>query len=386
MAEQQDSGQERTEQPTPKRLADSRKKGQVARSRELNTMLSLVIGVIGLLVLGNAIVSGFSTLITDSLDFTRQEAFDKHALIQHFSHLTLGSLLVFSPFLAVMIFSALVGPLTVGGWSFSPAAMAFKLEKLNPISGLKRLFSAKGLLELLKALFKFVLIIAATVLLFNYDLSIIMGLSYLEPQQAAIEAASLLIWGFLILSCVLIFIVVFDVPFELWNHKRQLKMTRQEVRDEMKETDGRPEVKSRIKQLQREISQGRMMEAVPTADVVITNPTHFAVALKYDESPGAAPKVVAKGRDMTALRIRALAEEHNIVLFEAPPLARALYGATEIGEEISHNLYMAVARVLAYVFALRTSGADARQPDAEDLQVPLEYRDFPGNGGVVNHG
>ena len=174
----------------------------------------------------------------------------------------------------------------------------------------------------------------------------------------------------------MIFIVVFDVPFELWNHNRQLKMTRQEVKDEMKESEGRPEVKGRIRNLQREISQRRMMEAIPSADVVITNPTHFAVALKYSSMEGGAPKVVAKGRDLIAFNIRTIAEENSVAIFSAPPLARALYASSKIGDEIPQNLYLAVAKVLAYIYQLRTAGSEEQAPPPNDFQIPDEYRDL----------
>ncbi|MCB1679679.1 MAG: flagellar biosynthesis protein FlhB [Halioglobus sp.] len=383
MADQQDTN-ERTEQPTQRRKDEARKKGQIARSRELNTMLSLLFAVAAFMLLGSRVSGSFMQLVSGALEFDRQMAFDKRALVLQFESMTLACLGIFVPFFAVMTAGALLGPLLMGGWSFSPSAMAFKVEKLNPISGLKRVVSAKGLLELLKALFKFCILIAVTVLLFDLFLERMLQLAAISPEQAARETTRLLLWGFFALSCALVFIVVFDVPFELWNHNRQLKMTRQEVRDEMKETEGRPEVKGRIRNLQREIAQRRMMEDVPGAHVVITNPTHFAVALKYDESPGAAPKVVAKGRDLVALRIRALAAQHDVAIFSAPPLARALYASTEIGDEIPQNLYLAVARVLAYVFQLRRADPTVSVPRPTDLDVPEEYRDSSNRGGAAS--
>ena len=385
MAEHQDAN-ERTEQPTARRKQESRKKGQVPRSRELNTMLSLFFGGIGLLLLGGSIAPAFMSLFSSALDFGRQSAYDKAAVSIHFAEMTLASLGIFAPFLLVMLIGAFAGPLLMGGWSFSPAAMAFKLEKLNPLTGLKRVFSAKGLLELLKALFKFVILIGATLILFDIHLDKILYLGGFEPQQAFGESVHILQWSLLLLSLTLALIVVFDVPFELWNHNRQLKMTRQEVKDELKETEGRPEIKSRIRALQREISQRRMMEAIPEAQVVITNPTHYAIALKYDDAPGSAPRVVAKGRDLVAFRIRSLAIEHDVAIFSAPPLARALYGATEIGEEIPHNLYLAVARVLAYVYQLRSADSQGYVEPPRDLPIPEEYRDAVAAGGIDDDG
>ncbi|RLA57389.1 MAG: flagellar biosynthetic protein FlhB, partial [Gammaproteobacteria bacterium] len=196
------------------------------------------------------------------------------------------------------------------------------------------------------------------------------------------EATTILRWSLVILSFTMILIVVFDVPFELWNHNRQLKMTRREVQDELKESEGRPEVKSRIRTLQRELSQRRMMEVMPTADVVITNPTHFAVALKYEGVAGKAPLVLAKGCDLIALKIRSVAIENDIAIFEAPPLARALYASTEIGHEIPENLYLAVAKVLAYIYQLRTADRGEYTTPLDDISIPDEYSGIFADEGV----
>jgi flagellar biosynthetic protein FlhB len=274
--------------------------------------------------------------------------------------------------MAVMLVAALAGPLMMGGWSFSLETISFKLEKLNPIKGLARIFSLKGLVELVKALAKFVLLIGAAILVFFTIDQQLLSLTSMSPKAAGIEAVSVLVQVLLILSATTILIVALDVPFELWNHQKQLRMTKQEIKDEMKETDGNPQVKQRIRTMQRQLAESRMMEDVKTADVVITNPTHYAVALQYLDRPGSAPRLVAKGKDLTALRIRSIATEHDIPLFEAPPLARALYRSTEIGHEIPHVLYMAVARVLAYVFQLKNAGPTDYVPKPDDLDIPLE--------------
>jgi flagellar biosynthetic protein FlhB len=375
MAENQSSN-ERTEQPTERRKQESKKKGQVPRSRELNTMLSLLSGAVGLLVLGGTISTELTSLIETSFSFDRAVAFDKDMIAVHFMGTVISALMILMPFFLVMVVGSFIGPLMMGGWSFSASAMAFKLEKLSPIKGIKRVFSAKGLLELFKALFKFILLSTAAIILFNLYLDKILHLGVEAPEEAFGDATSLLAWSLLALSFTMIFIVVFDVPFELWNHTRQLKMTKQEVKDELKESEGRPEVKSRIRTMQREASQRRMMDAVPTADVVITNPTHFSIALKYDDTPGAAPLVVAKGKDLIAFKIRSVAIENDVVIFEAPPLARALYATTEIGDEIPHNLYLAVAKVLAYIYQLRMSMAGDYVAPPKDLVIPDEYKDY----------
>lgn len=375
MADQQ-SSQDRTEQPTERRKQESRKKGQVPRSKELNTTLSLLVGAVALLVLGGTISTEFITLFESSLSFSREVVYDKDMIPVRLVGLILSSVLILTPFFAVLVVGAFAGPLLMGGWSFSVSAMAFKIDKLNPGKGIKRVFSAKGLVELLKTLFKFVVLSVTTIFLFNLLLDEILLLGFQSPQQAFSDSVGLLQWSLLAISFAMVFIVIIDVPFELWNHNKQLKMTLQEVKDEMKESDGRPEVKARIRALQREASQRRMMEAVPSADVIITNPTHFAVALKYDAKGGVAPVVLAKGRDLIAARIRSIATDHDITIFSAPPLARALYGSAEIGEEIPKNLYLAVAKVLAYVFQLRTAGSADKPVAPEDIPIPAEYQNL----------
>ena len=371
MPEEQ-TGQERTEQPTERRLQEARKKGQVPRSRELNTMLSLILASIALLVLGGGISRNIMQISVEGFSISRELAFDASQLPFQFMYMASQTLLALSPFMAVMLVAALAGPLMMGGWSFSLETISFKLEKLNPIKGLARIFSLKGLVELVKALAKFVLLIGAAILVFFTIDQQLLSLTSMSPKAAGIEAVSVLVQVLLILSATTILIVALDVPFELWNHQKQLRMTKQEIKDEMKETDGNPQVKQRIRTMQRQLAESRMMEDVKTADVVITNPTHYAVALQYLDRPGSAPKVVAKGKDLTALRIRAIATEHDIPLFEAPPLARALYRSTEIGHEIPHVLYMAVARVLAYVFQLKNAGPTDYVPKPDDLDIPLE--------------
>jgi len=371
VAEEQ-TGQERTEQPTERRLQEARKKGQVPRSRELNTMLSLILASIALLVLGGGISRNIMQISVEGFSISRELAFDANQLPFQFMYMASQTLLALSPFMAVMLVAALAGPLMMGGWSFSLETISFKLEKLNPVKGLARIFSLKGLVELVKALAKFVLLIGAAILVFFTIDQQLLSLTSMSPKAAGIEAVSVLVQVLLILSATTILIVALDVPFELWNHQKQLRMTKQEVKDEMKETDGNPQVKQRIRTMQRQLAESRMMEDVKTADVVITNPTHYAVALQYLDRPGSAPRLVAKGKYLTALRIRSIATEHDIPLFEAPPLARALYRSTEIGHEIPHVLYMAVARVLAYVFQLKNAGPTDYVPKPDDLDIPLE--------------
>ena len=371
MAEEQ-TGQERTEQPTERRLQEARKKGQVPRSKELNTMLSLLLASISLLVFGGYISQNLMQISVEGFSIPRELAFDTAQLPFQFMYMASQALLALSPFMAIMLVSVFAGPLLMGGWSFSLESISFKLEKLDPIKGLARIFSLKSLVELAKALAKFVLLLGAAILVFFSIDQQLLSLSSMTPKAAGLEAATILVQVLLILSATMILIVALDVPFELWNHSKQLRMTKQEIKDEMKETDGNPQVKQRIRTLQRQLAEGRMMEDVKTADVVITNPTHYAVALQYLDRPGSAPKVVAKGKDLTALRIRSIAADCDIPIFEAPPLARALYRSTEIGYEIPHVLYMAVARVLAYVFQLKNATPTDYVPKPTDFDIPVE--------------
>ena len=371
MAEEQ-TGQERTEQPTERRLQEARKKGQVPRSKELNTMLSLLLASISLLVFGGYISQNLMQISVEGFSIPRELAFDTAQLPFQFMYMVSQALLALSPFMAIMLVSVFAGPLLMGGWSFSLEAISFKLEKLDPIKGLARIVSLKSLVELTKALAKFVLLLGAAILVFFSIDQQLLSLSSMTPKAAGLEAATILVQVLLILSATTILIVALDVPFELWNHSKQLRMTKQEIKDEMKETDGNPQVKQRIRTLQRQLAESRMMEDVKTADVVITNPTHYAVALQYLDRPGSAPKVVAKGKDLTALRIRSIAADCDIPIFEAPPLARALYRSTEIGYEIPHVLYMAVARVLAYVFQLKNATPTDYVPKPTDFDIPVE--------------
>jgi flagellar biosynthetic protein FlhB len=374
MAENED-GQERTEEPTTKRLDDARRKGQVPRSRELNTLTMLMLGALTFLVIGETMIDQFYELMHTGLSFERRDVFNTSALFNAMKVALTTGLTIVLPFLLVSLVAAIASSVALGGISFSLEAMAPKLSKLDPIKGLGRLLGVKGLVELGKALGKLLLVTIVALILFNLFFDEILYLGRQTPKQAMANGAEILLWCFLFLSLGLIFVAAIDVPFQLWDHKRQLKMTKQEVKDEMKDTEGKPEVKKRIKQAQYEIASRRMMEAVPEADVVITNPTHFAVALKYDDSAMRAPRVVAKGRGLVAAEIRTRALEHNVALFQAAPLARALYFSTDLDQEIPAGLYYAVAQVLAYVFQLRTATTygGVKPPTPGDIEVPDEY-------------
>lgn len=371
MSEQPENGQERTEEPTPRRLQQARDKGQVARSRELNTVAVLFGGACALYLLGPGIIDGMAELVVDAWSFERETAFRTDTLTQRLGQLVFEAFVALVPLAVILFLIAMLSPMALGGLALSAQSMAPKLDKLNPVTGLKRVFGPQGLMELLKALAKFTLISAAGVLVLWGLSGDIIELGGMALVPALGRAAGLVGWSFIILSAVLLIIAMVDVPFQLWQHARQLRMTMQEVKDDLKDTEGRPEVRAEVKKRQREMAQSRMMEDVPRADVVVTNPTEYAVALQYEREQQA-PRVVAKGVDHVARNIRGIAAENGVQFVEAPPLARALYQSTDIGQEIPASLFLAVARVLAYVYQLKASeaGANAQPPAPEDLPVP----------------
>lgn len=371
--------QDRTEQATPKRREDARKKGDVPRSRELTMTGVMLSGAGALLLLSAPMGRDLLAAFGQGFVIEREVLFDPRLMGPAFAELASKGMLSLLPFAIVLVLAVFLGATAIGGWSFSMKAASFKGERLNPLKGLKRVFSANALNELVKAMAKFALVavIAVTWLWLSTDDLLSLGR---QPIAEAIHSA-LRICGvsLLVVSTGLIVIAAVDVPFQLWQYQKKLRMTRQQVKDEFKETEGRPEVKSRIRQLQQQVATRRMMEELPTADVVITNPTHFAVALKYDTHSSGAPRVIAKGKDLIAKRIREVASEHGVPLFSAPPLARVLFRTTEIGDEIPAQLYTAVAQVLAYIFQLNeTLRPGQKRPIAPVPEINED--DFPGPG------
>ncbi|MCG8097738.1 MAG: flagellar type III secretion system protein FlhB, partial [Candidatus Thiodiazotropha taylori] len=311
MAENE-NGQEKTEQPSAKKLADAKRKGQVPRSRELNSMAVTMVGVVSLVVMSGSVGDSVSEMMSESFVITREQMFDIGAMSTRLGEGVGQAFFALIPFFLMVILAAILSSVALGGFSISGESMTPKLSKLSLLKGLKRVFSAKGLMEMLKAMAKFVLIGGTTVFLLYTSLEQFLALHNMEISPALQHLNSLIGWSVILMSATMILIAAIDVPFQLWDHKRQLKMTRQEVRDEMKETEGRPEGKGRIRQLQREMAQRRMMQEVPQADVIVTNPTHYAVALKYDPETMHAPKLVAKGVDLIAQNIRKVGTESNV--------------------------------------------------------------------------
>lgn len=372
----EESGQERTEEPTAKRLNDARQKGQIARSRELNTMGVLLVGSGGLLLMGETMIREIADSMTRGLSLERKHGFDLVAMVNLLQEQIASALLTLLPLFVLLTAIAFLAPMALGGWSFSVQAMAFKWSKMNPIKGLGRIFAWRGVVELLKAMGKFLIIGSAVVLFIWIHGADFLALGAMDIEPALAGAANLLGWAFLNISLALIVLALIDVPFQIWDHQRQLKMTRQEIKDEYKETEGHPEVRAKIRNTQREMAQRRMMQEVPKADVVVTNPTHYAVALRYDQAGMGAPRVVAKGSDLVAAEIRRIAQTSNVPLASAPPLARALFFSTELNHEIPAGLYHAVAQVLAYVFQLkRKPGPKPKDPiEMIDLPIPEDLR------------
>ncbi|MES2626303.1 MAG: flagellar biosynthesis protein FlhB [Pseudomonadota bacterium] len=370
-----DTDQEKTEAATPRRLEEARKKGQVPRSRELNVLASLLVSGFALLVLGPMMLAGIRKMLVRGLSFDHNLAYDTFAMGEELMSAAYATMLLIAPFFLLMCAVSLLSPIALGGWLFVGDMAMPKFSRINPASGLVRMFSVKSLVELGKAIAKFLLVAVVVVMILGSILEDIITLPLLELEISLDHTAHLLIKSFLGFSVVLLIVVMIDVPYQLWDYQKQVKMTKQEIREEMKDTEGRPEVKMAIRAKQQEIAQRRMMEEVPKADVIITNPTHYAVALKYDQSGSGAPIVVAKGKDLIAAKIREIAKENKIVIFSAPPLARALYRSTDLNQQIPENLFVAVAQVLAYIFQLRQAATSSRvipQPPA-NIPVPVEY-------------
>ena len=375
MAESE-SGADKSEEPTEKRLRESREKGQIARSKELNTLAVMIAGTGALLASGGTLGAAMMNIMRGNFSLSRDIVMDEQSmglLLLASGRVAVDALL---PLLLALLIASILGPISLGGWLFSAEALAPKASRMNPLAGLKRMFSLKALVELAKAFGKFLVILAVALTVLSFNQDDLLAIAH-EPVEAAImHAAQVVGWSALWMSCGLILIAAVDVPFQLWDNKQKLMMTKQEVRDEYKDSEGKPEVKQRIRQLQREMAERRMMQAVPEADVIITNPTHFAVALKYDPAKGNAPVLLAKGSDFTALKIREIGQEHQVMLLESPALARAVFYSTELDQEIPAGLYLAVAQVLAYVYQLRQykTGKGKRPAPLPDLPIPPDLR------------
>ena len=376
MAEEAETGGERTEEPSQRRLDEARKRGQVPRSRELTNFATMIGGSAVLMASGGALTARMSQLMRRGLSIDPQSLFDPDTMLNSLGEACVSAVTILLPLFGTVIGLVLLASVVLGGFNFSMEALVPDFTRLSPLAGVKRVFGQRGVTELGKALLKCVMVGGVCAAVVSWIFRDVLALAHMEPRAAIGSGARLMSWSFVWLCASLALVAIVDVPLQLFQFKKSLRMTRQELRDEAKESDGRPETKQRIRQLQQTLARRRMMHKVPTADVVIVNPTHFAVALKYDPKNMRAPRVLAKGVDLVAQNIRRIAEEHRVPVFESPKLARALYRSTDLNKEIPAGLYVAVAQVLSYIFRVRalspTAAARMARPNP---QVGGEFDD-----------
>ncbi|HSH47827.1 MAG TPA: flagellar biosynthesis protein FlhB [Halomonas sp.] len=370
----QDSDQEKTEEATPRRREKAREEGQVARSRELTTFMLLLSGVAGLWTMGPLLYGQLGQVMEQALLFERRHALETTPMLAQALDLGSRTLYAMLPLFLLLTVVALVAPALLGGWLVSAKSLKPQLGKLNPFKGLKRLFGVQALIELAKAIAKSLLIGGVAVTFLYLNRGAFMDLMDQPVRQALAKALWMAAQACGLMVLTLLVVILIDVPYQLWSHAKKLRMSKDEIKREHKETDGDPQIKARIRQQQQAMARGRMMSQVPKADVIITNPTHYAVALQYREQGMAAPRVVAKGADAVAARIRALGEEHDVPSLEAAPLARALYHHVDLDQEVPVTLYSAVAEVMAWAFGLKRAAADGDDtpPTPQNLTVPAE--------------
>ena len=370
----QESDLEKTEPATPKKLEKAREDGQVARSPELTTFILLLVAAGGVWFMGSSLMGQLLAVMRNGLRLERELAFDSQLMLPRLAQQVFDASLALLPLFLFLTVAALAAPMLMSGWLFSAKALQPDFKRINPMSGLGRMFSKRSLVELIKALSKALVIGGVGTLILWHSRDAVLSLVSQSVEIGITSMGHLLGLSFFIIAGSMLLIVLIEVPFQIWDHAEQLKMTKEEVRKEMKETEGDPYVKARIRSLQREAARKRMMAEIPKADVIITNPTHYAVALRYQDAAMRAPKVVAKGSHLLAGRIRELAQQHQIPILESPRLARALYHHTELGDEIPETLYTAVAEVLAYVFQLRRyrEYGGAVPQLSQELPVPEE--------------
>ncbi|WP_176048927.1 flagellar biosynthesis protein FlhB [Burkholderia sp. BCC1644] len=369
-----ESDLDKTEAATPRRREKAREEGQVARSRELASFALLAAGFYGAWLLAGPSGAHLQTMLRGAFTFDRATAFDTNRMLSAAGSASLEGLTALLPILALTGLAALLAPMALGGWLISQKTFELKFDRLNPISGLGRIFSIQGPIQLGMSVAKTIVVGGIGGVAIWRSKDELLGLAT-QPLGVALPDALHLVavcCGTTVAG--MLVVASLDVPYQIWQYNKKLRMTKEEVKREHRENEGDPHVKGRIRQQQRAIARRRMMAAVPKADVVVTNPTHFAVALQYTDGEMRAPKVVAKGVNLVAARIRELAAEHNVPLLEAPPLARALYHNVELEREIPGSLYSAVAEVLAWVYQLKRfrSEGGAFPAVPVDLDVPVE--------------
>lgn len=374
MAENED-GSEKTESASSKKLEDARNKGNLPRSKDLSSALLLIVAAATIYGTGTLLVRDLAVLFNFNFLIEREDLFDFSRMVFHLYESVVAMMDSMILLMSVLAVAGIVGSIALGGLNFSWEPLTPKLSKMSPIAGLKRMFSMQSLVELLKSIAKVSLVGVIAVLVLNYFLPETLGLTFQSIQLAIAHGIDIVIWSFVFVTLALALIAAIDVPFQVWSHKEKLKMTKQEVKDEFKQQEGDPLVRGRIRQMQRQAAMNRMMSDVPNADVIITNPTHFSVALKYDQTGGSAPVLLAKGGDFIALKIREVGNHYDVPVIQSPALARAVYHHTEIGDEIPQGLFKVVAQLLAYVYQLRNARTGAPRPEGmPNLDVPDEFQ------------
>lgn len=370
----EDSDLERTEDPSPRRLEEARSKGQVARSQELVTFSVVMAGVVALIATGADLLEALKKITRANLSFDSRTLGDMDQLLIHLSQACADALVALLPLLATTVVAAIASSIMLSGWLFTFDAVTPKFSKLNPMTGIGRMFSTRALVDMSKAILKSALIGGVAVATLWFEKDEIIQLVAMPPYESLAYLWELIKFTLLMVAGSMLVIVAIDVPFQLWDYKKNLRMTKEEVKQENKESDGDPQVKAKIRQLQMQAARQRMMSEVPKANVIVTNPTHYAVALQYDEKTMKAPRVVAKGSFLLAERIIELGRENKVPVLRTPPLARALYHHAELGEDIPTPLYTAVAEVLAYIFQLNHfQRFGGHEPSlAKQLPVPAE--------------
>ena len=372
MAETPD-GEEKTEQATDKRLDQMRSEGNIPRSKELNSAAMTLVGAFGIILFGRSITTGMMEMMTRSLSFTREDLLqDPTVIIRRFFEVTGDSFFLIAPLIAWLMVTSLLSSVFPGGVNWSP--LKLKFSNMNPIKGLHKLVSVNGLMELGKSLVKFFIIAGLVWLIVKSSLGKMLALQNQDATTAIWDLGSMLSWSFVKIAATLLLLAGFDVPYQMWSWQQKAKMTKQEVKDEWKNAEGNAMVKGKIRNMMRQMAAARMMQDVPKADVIVTNPSHFAVALRYDQAQMGAPKVIAKGRDLVAENIRKVGGEARVPIITSPPLARALYFNVEVGDPIPAGLYVAVAKILAYVFQLRAGQTGGSPPKPGDLPIPPDLK------------
>ncbi|WP_064601623.1 flagellar biosynthesis protein FlhB [Photobacterium sp. J15] len=370
------SSQDKTEQPSQQKLRKAREEGNLPRSKELVTALMTVGAALLLTGFAGSMAEMFKVVTNLNMALPKEAAFETEYMFKHLSESLIAMVKAIGPMLGMLMFITVLANLLRGGWNMSVKSAQPKFSKLNPISGIKRMFSTKSLAELVKSILKVTLISGTLYWLLNSHLTQIVTLQRLPLPEAILQTIDLLWLGLFSFGLALLLIAVLEMPYAGWEYTKQLKMTKQEVKEEHKNNEGKPEVKAKIRQLQRQMSQRQMMKSVPQADVVITNPTHYAVALKYDLDKAGAPFVIAKAVDQAALQMQQIARQHNRPVVEIPPLTRAVYYSTNEWQEIPAPLYVAVAHVLTFVFQMEQykQGRQEHKPEFPQVTIPQELR------------